>query len=102
MVKRLLLLENEDPLRETVSQTAAQFGFVIVTPANFEDAKEIMEREPIDALIVDLAFDNHCGLRALGYFEAKYTEAKALIISGSVKEQGPRINWARAIDAWAA
>ena len=102
MAKKILLLEEETPIREVVTSAASRLGYDVLSPGSFVEAKEVMEHEPVDALIVDLAFDHGVGLRALGFFEARFGDSKALIISGSVKEQHPRIDWARALTAWAA
>lgn len=98
--RRLLLLEDEKPLGELVTHIASKLGYKVISPESFQEAKHIMESQSIDALIVDLAFDHSSGLRALGYFEAKFNNSKALIISKSVKDEGPKIDWAKALNDW--
>src|SRR5262245_58006865 len=102
MAKRILVLEDDVEVREVITETASRLGFDVISENSWIEARERLDKEPVDALIVDASFDHGSGVRALGFFEAKYGDAKALVITRSVKEQGPRIDWAKTITAWAA
>ncbi|SRR5258706_9890631 len=102
MIKKILLLEDDPPMREIVAQTASKLGYKVLSAASWLEARDKLEQEPVDALIVDVSFDHGSGVRAVGYFEAKYGDSKVLVITGGVRDQGPRINWAKTITAWAA
>ena len=102
MVRKILLLENDPGMSEAVAKAASGLGYEIMTAETFLEAKTKMEQEQVDALIVDASFDNGAGARALGYFEGKFGDSKALVITKSVRDQGPRINWANAITRWAS
>jgi DNA-binding response OmpR family regulator len=102
MIKKILLLEDDPQMRDIVAQTTSKLGYEVLSAATWLEAREKLEHEPVDALIVDVSFDHGAGVRALGYFEAKYGDSKALVITRSVKDEGPHIDWAKTITAWAA
>ncbi|MFO7628743.1 MAG: response regulator transcription factor [Prochlorococcaceae cyanobacterium] len=59
---RLLVVEDDDTIRETVSEAMALEGFAVTTSANGKNAWELLQRERFDLLVLDLMLPGITGL----------------------------------------
>ncbi|MCP9815854.1 response regulator transcription factor [Synechococcus sp. GreenBA-s] len=59
---RLLVVEDDDTIRETVSEAMELEGFAVSAAANGQSAWELLSREPFDLLLLDLMLPGLHGL----------------------------------------
>lgn len=59
---RLLVVEDDDTIRETVSEAMELEGFAVSATANGQSAWELLSREPFDLLLLDLMLPGLHGL----------------------------------------
>lgn len=61
-VARVLVVEDEGPVREALVQVVAQLGHVALTAADAAEALDAVRREPVDVVVTDLALPSGSGL----------------------------------------
>jgi two-component system phosphate regulon response regulator PhoB len=59
---RLLVVEDDDTIRETVSEAMALEGFAVTTSANGRNAWDLLNRETFDLVVLDLMLPGMTGL----------------------------------------
>jgi PAS domain S-box-containing protein len=86
----ILLVDDEEPLRDLGKQILARFGYTVVTAANGETGLEIYRGKchDIDLVILDLIMPGMGGTRCLEELLAFNPKVKILIASGHTPE-GP-------------
>ena len=61
----LLVVDDENTTRDICKAVAASAGFQVFTAATSEEALEILDRQPIDIVLVDLRVPQIGGLELL-------------------------------------
>jgi twitching motility two-component system response regulator PilH len=97
MEKRILIVDDEDEVREFVSAVLEENGYVPIFARNGEEALEIIRQEKPDLMIMDILMPKQGGIRM--YRELKTTEAfrdmPVVIYSGIAKRTFLRTQAAR-------
>ena len=65
MTERLLVVDDEQSMREWLSIALSQDGFEVESAGNGEDALKVLERTPVDLALVDLRMAGFDGLETL-------------------------------------
>jgi two-component system response regulator PilR (NtrC family) len=65
MVERLLIIDDEQSMREWLTIALSQDGYDVETAASGEDAIKVLERIPVDLALVDLRMPGMDGLATL-------------------------------------
>lgn len=82
MSKRILIIDDEQSIRESLSGILEDEGFTPVTSASAEEGLEILESEDIDLVLLDIWLgDNMDGLTALGKIHKSF-RMPVIMISG--------------------
>lgn len=82
MAKRILIIDDEESIRDTLSGILEDEGFSPVTAASAELGIEILEREIIDTILLDIWMgDGMDGLAALEIIKERFP-APVIMISG--------------------
>ncbi len=86
---RILLVEDEDAVRNIAAQTLAKRGYEVVEACDGEEALEILEdeEEPFDLLISDVVMPGLDGPGLLEKARDLLTETRIVFISGYAAEQ---------------
>jgi CheY-like chemotaxis protein len=86
----ILLVDDEEPLRELGEDTLSAFGYSVLTAADGEKGLEIYRQDPerIDLVILDLIMPGMGGRRCLEKLLETNPEAKVIIASG-YSDSGP-------------
>ena len=82
--ERILLVDDEAPIRDFASKVLERFGYTVVTAASGEEALEIHTRNPagVDLVIMDIGMPGMGGHKCLGEILRLDRSAKVLIASG--------------------
>lgn len=81
----ILIVDDEDAIRQSLGRLLRTHGFDVVTAATLPEAVEYAEQRPIDAFILDLSLkEKESGLDFLGWLRAQggYQHTPVLILTG--------------------
>jgi two-component system OmpR family response regulator len=92
---RLLVVEDDDPLREALKQALTQAGFAVDTAANGVDAEHLGDTEPYDAIVLDLGLPQRPGLEVLRHWRARGNAVPVIILTA-------RDTWQEKVDGFKA
>jgi DNA-binding NtrC family response regulator len=80
--KHLLIVEDEAPLREVVSERLADQGYDVVQAANGEEALDRLAEFAFDIVITDLRLPGIDGGKVLEAAVARYPEIIGIVVTG--------------------
>jgi two-component system OmpR family response regulator len=78
---RILVVEDNDDLREQLSKSLSQSGYAVDTAANGEDGQFQGETEPYDAIVLDLGLPKIDGVTVLKAWRAQGKTTPVLILT---------------------
>jgi DNA-binding NtrC family response regulator len=80
--KRILLIEDDEPLRESIRCFLDQNGFLTVECRCLADARLHLEREAFDLVLLDLTLPDGDGMDVLDWFAAQYPH-RIVVLTGT-------------------
>ena len=85
--KRIFILDDEEMIRDLLSETFAQAGYELDTAMNGREALLKLEKARFDLLITDLRLPDISGMEVLDEVREKYPEMGVIMITafGSIK-----------------
>jgi len=92
---RLLVVEDDDPLREALERTLTQAGYAVDTAANGVDAEHLGDTEPYDAIVLDLGLPRRPGLEVLRHWRGRGNAVPVIILTA-------RDTWQEKVDGFKA
>lgn len=92
---RLLVVEDDDPLREALERTLTQAGYAVDTAANGVDAEHLGDTEPYDAIVLDLGLPRRPGLEVLRHWRTRGNAIPVIILTA-------RDTWQEKVDGFKA
>ena len=92
---RLLVVEDDDPLREALERTLTQAGYAVDTAANGVDAEHLGDSEPYDAIVLDLGLPRRPGLEVLRHWRTRGNAIPVIILTA-------RDTWQEKVDGFKA
>ncbi len=80
----ILLVEDEDPVRNLVASVLQSYGYQVLTAQNGEEALELIERlrDPIDLVVTDVVMPRMSGPQFIEALQPRYPLLKVLFLSG--------------------
>ena len=78
----ILVVDDEEPIRDTVRRILEKEGFKVVTAARGAEALEIMRRGVPDAIILDLKMPGMDGPSLLGEIRREWNGVRVIILTG--------------------
>lgn len=88
MPVRLLLVEDDEALREVAAETLAAAGFEVTQAAGGLEALHRMAESPFDVLLLDAELPGLGGVQTLAILRAHGHEIPVVMWSGSVDLRG--------------
>jgi two-component system nitrogen regulation response regulator NtrX len=83
MSKRILIIDDEPSIRESLSGILEDEGFVAVAAASAERGIDLIEEENIDLVLLDIWLgDNMDGMTALDRIRERFSSLPVIMISG--------------------
>lgn len=84
MNKRILVIDDEAPIRELMVKILGRAGYAVFTAIDGIDALKFLENTTVDLIMLDMNMPNMNGIEFLKHIRAhKITEKPVLMVSGS-------------------
>lgn len=85
--KRILVVDDEDMIRDLLSETLQRNEYIVDTASCGKDAMEILEEYKFDLLITDIRLPDLSGMKILERVSKKYPDMGTILITayGSIK-----------------
>ncbi|ADH85050.1 sigma-54-dependent transcriptional regulator [Desulfurivibrio alkaliphilus] len=80
--RRILVVDDEAGIRESMAGILADEGFVALTAENGEQGLELLENEPVDLVLLDIWMPGVDGMEILGRLRDLYPHLPVIMISG--------------------
>jgi DNA-binding response OmpR family regulator len=80
---RILLVDDEAPIRLTLSTLLQRRGYRVICAACGEDALPLLDREQFDLLLLDLKMPGISGVQVAQYARAMRLESHILVLTGT-------------------
>ena len=87
MSERILVLEDDDKLRLTLSQVLQGEGYHVDEAANGSDAIALAAAGGYDLVIADIRMEGVDGLEALARMKERHPEMRSLVMTGYSTEE---------------
>lgn len=80
-MKRILVADDEMSIRLLYSEELKEEGYDVITAANGKEALEIVAREPLDLVILDIKMPEMSGIEVLRQIKEKFPNLPVLLSS---------------------
>ncbi|HUI64558.1 MAG TPA: response regulator [Bacteroidota bacterium] len=80
---RVLYVDDEQDLQDTVSMHLHLEGFDVVTAKDGNEAMLCLDKEPFDLALLDIDLPNLNGVALLQYIKTHQINAKAIVLTGA-------------------
>ena len=81
--RHILVVDDEDEVREILAETLADFGYAVLTASSGEEALALLAREGgVAMLITDVRMPGMSGLELADQVRRTWPEMKIVLISG--------------------
>ena len=82
MQPRLLILDDEESIRQLLSTFFDKQGYVVVALSTAGEAIEVADREQFDLAILDINLAGENGLELLRFFKSNFPKLPVIIYTG--------------------
>jgi len=79
---RLLIVDDENDLRDLLSQILGSEGYEIVTACDGDEAIRILGEESFDAALLDILMPNRSGFEVLKHITKNHPATKSIMLTG--------------------
>ena len=79
---RILLVEDDAPLRESVARFLGQNGFMVTESVDLADATRRLQRDAFDLVLLDLTLPDGDGMDVLERFASRYPQ-RIVVLTGT-------------------
>lgn len=79
---RVLVADDNETVREALSQLLLRSGYEVTTAADGQAAVEVLKDARVDAVLLDLQMPGHDGFEALEYLQEHRRGLPVLLLSG--------------------
>lgn len=79
---RLLVVDDEEDLRNLLGQILTTEGYDIVTAPDGEEAIRLLDRERFDATLLDILMPKRNGMAVLKHIQKNHPSTKAIMLTG--------------------
>lgn len=83
MSARILLVEDEAALRDSMQKLMARRGFEVLAAASAEDGLDLLEQQPFDLVIADVGLPGSTGIDLLTLVKARYPFVPVIVMTAS-------------------
>jgi DNA-binding NtrC family response regulator len=81
--ERILIVEDDEPVRRSLSAQLTDWGFEAVEAADGQEAIDRLSREGADLVLLDLRMPRLSGLQVLEFVHSKWPDTATIVISGA-------------------
>ncbi len=79
---RLLLVDDEDRFRSTLSKRLAEKGIVAETASNGVEALKVVKEKPVDIIVLDIKMPEMDGIETLRHVKKLNPEIEVILLTG--------------------
>lgn len=79
---KILLVDDEEPVRRLLRITLERDGYEVVEAANGHQALALYEEQPVDLVITDIAMPDMHGFHLIEALILRFVEVKVIAMSG--------------------
>ena len=83
----ILVVDDEQEVRAVVSRFFKKKGYEVVVAEDAEEAIGLLEKERVDAVLLDIELPGMSGVEALGRIRARWRDMPVVMISGQQDEE---------------
>ena len=87
MSAKVLLVDDEKDFLEIMAERMGARGMEVSTTTSAEDALKMVQKEPYDAVIMDLMMPAMDGFKALKIFKKTRPEVQIILLTGNVPQE---------------
>jgi CheY-like chemotaxis protein len=80
-MKKILVADDEMSIRLLYSEELREEGYEVFTASNGKEALEVVNREPLDLIILDIKMPEMSGIEVLRQIKEKYPNLPVLLSS---------------------
>ena len=88
---RILLVDDEQGVRDYTAQVLADAGYAVETAARADEAEALLRTEPIDLLITDIVLPGRDGVELARLLRRLQPDAKVLFTTGYTRHIAPEL-----------
>ena len=81
---RLLLVDDEEGFRTAIARRLGKRGFVPVQASTGEECLEILGRDPVDVVVLDVKMPGISGIDTLKIIKQEYVKTQVILLTGNV------------------
>jgi DNA-binding NtrC family response regulator len=85
----ILIVDDEESIREVAAEILKKAGFTIRTAADAAGAEAIIASEKVDAAVFDVVLPGRGGLDLMMQVRADYPKLPVVVMSGKVRTDSP-------------
>ena len=89
MCKSLLIIEDDDLLRNTLVESLEDEGFKVTSASSGAQALEIIAQQEFDLILSDIRMEHMDGIECLGRIKRLRPESKSILITGYAGADSP-------------
>lgn len=80
--RRVLIVDDEERLREMLSRSTTEFGFEPVSARSAEQAIRVLDEQAIDILLLDLNLPGMDGMQLLEHLHKREKRPEVIVLTG--------------------
>jgi YesN/AraC family two-component response regulator len=81
-MSRILLVDDDDPLRNILRVTLEKMGHHVVEARNGKEAFQLCQAEPPDIVLTDIVMPEKEGIELIGTLRRFHPDVKIIVMSG--------------------
>lgn len=93
---QILLIEDDDAMRETLSALLSRKGFDVVAAADGDEGLKLFRRNPVPLVITDIIMPNKEGVETIFELKKDFPDVNIIAISGGGKVEAQ--NYLQAVE----
>ena len=86
MKPHILIVDDEAPIREILSQMLGQQGYRVSEAASAAEAQQVVQRDPPGLIISDLQLEDSDGLAMIAQLKASRPQLPVILLTGVLFE----------------
>jgi len=82
MKKKILVVDDEAPIRELLSTYLGKYGYEIVVAANGKEAQRLTDEEALNLVIMDIVLPDADGMEVLSAVKQNHPNLPVIMLTG--------------------
>jgi len=96
---RLLIVDDEADVREFAANFFRRRKVDTIIASSGEEALQILDKEKVDLILLDINMTGITGIEALKYIRAKNCDAKVIMVTGTKPHEGAAFDQCKELGA---